>query len=125
MRNRRQRVILDRTGEVVLDDVHEATGPWGNFKGLMLRGSIPRGYGMVFRPAKGIHTQFMRFPIDLVFFDKTNQVTKVRDAMPPWRFDFTKAAGVIEMNPGAARAAGLRQGDTIRFEPATNGNDSR
>lgn len=125
MRKRTQRVILDRTGAVVLIDVHEATGPWGNFKGLMLKASIPQGYGLVFRPAKGIHTQFMRFPIDLVFFDTTNRVTKVRDAMPPWRFDFTKAAGVIEMNPGAARAAGVREGDTLRFEPAIDGNDSR
>jgi uncharacterized membrane protein (UPF0127 family) len=113
-----QRVVVERTGRVALPEVREAEGVWGSFRGLMFRKSIPAGFGLVFRPARGIHTQFMRFPIDLVFFDGANRVTKVREAMPPWRFDFTNAAGVIEMNPGAARAADIRAGDVLRFEPA-------
>jgi uncharacterized membrane protein (UPF0127 family) len=113
-----QRVVVERTGRVALTEVRDAGGAWGSFKGLMFRTSIPAGFGLVFRPARGIHTQFMRFPIDLVFFDKTDRVTKVREAMPPWRFDFTNAAGVIEMNPGAAREADIRVGDLLRFESA-------
>lgn len=112
-----QQVIDERTGRVVVSEARTAEGMWGSFRGLMLRKRIPDGFGLVFRPAKGIHTQFMRFPIDLVYFDEDQRVTKIREAMKPWRFDFTHAAGVIEMNPGAARAADIRAGDRLRFEP--------
>ena len=111
------RVIDERTGREVLTAVRQAEGAWGSFKGLMLKQRLPDGHGLLFRPARGIHTQFMRFPIDLVFLDKSDTVTKVREAMPPWRFDFTNAAGVIEINPGAARASDIQPGDRLRFEP--------
>ena len=110
------RVVVERTGRVVLTEAREAEGALGSFMGLMFKKGIPDGFGLIFRPARGIHTQFMRFPIDLVFFDKTNRVTKVREAMPPWRLDFSSATGVIEMNPGAAKAADIRADDVLRFE---------
>jgi uncharacterized membrane protein (UPF0127 family) len=114
-----QRVVNERTGEVVAANVRHAAGPWQSFKGLMFVEGLPDGHGVLFRPAQGIHTQFMRFPIDVVFLDKRNRVTKIREAMPPWRFDFTFAAGCIELNPGHARAHDIQTGDTLRFEPLT------
>lgn len=111
------KLVNERTGAVVATAIAEAVGPWQAFKGLMLRKSLPDGHGMVFRPARGIHTHFMRFPIDLIFFDASGRVTKIRPAMPPWRFDFTNAAGVVEMNAGAAAANDIRPGDQLRFVP--------
>ena len=116
------RVTNERTGTVLGTSVRQAEGAWGNFRGLMLLKSLPEGHGLLFRPARGIHTHFMRFPIDLVFLDKEDRVSKIREAMPPWRFDFTSAAGVIEMNPGAARAAGTQPGDRLRFDPIDGGS---
>jgi len=113
---KRSIVRNERTGHIVGEDIEDATGLWGSFKGLMFRKSIPDGYGLVFRPARGIHTNFMRFPIDLIYFDKANRVTKVRPAMKPWRWDFTNAAGVIEMNPGSAARTDVQPGDRLRFE---------
>ncbi len=104
-----------RTQAVVASDVVEARGAWTSFKGLMFRQSLPTGHGMLFRPARGIHTSFMRFPIDLVFFDSEFKVKKIREAMGPWRYDFTNAAGVIEMGAGAARAMAISQGDQLQF----------
>jgi len=106
----------ERTGQIIGDQIENAAGLWGSFKGLMFRKSIPDGYGMVFRPARGIHTNFMRFPIDLIFFDKDNRVSKVRPAMKPWRWDFTNASGVIEMNPGSAKKSEVLPGDRLIFE---------
>lgn len=107
-----------RTGGVVAEDAEDAKGPWRSFMGLMFKASIPDGYGLVFRPAMGIHTNFMRFQIDLIFFDRDDRVVKVRPSMRPWRWDFTRAAGVIEMNPGSAAKADLQPGDQLQFEPA-------
>jgi uncharacterized protein len=106
-----------RTNRIVATEVVEAKGAWASFKGLMFRSSMPADHGMLFRPARGIHTNFMRFPIDLVFLDKENRVKKVREAMKPWRYDFSSAAGVIEMNAGAARANGIAVGDQLHFTP--------
>lgn len=117
MASARQQVVNLRTGRVVGTCIEEAKGPWKSFRGLMLRKGLADGEGMVFRPAKGIHTQFMRFPIDLIFLDKQNQVVKVRPSMPPWRFDFTNAAAVIEMTSGAAEQADIRPGDQLEFRP--------
>jgi uncharacterized membrane protein (UPF0127 family) len=103
------------TNEIVASQVVEAKGAWASFKGLMFQNPLPSGHGMLFRPVRGIHTDFMRFPIDLVYLDKQNRVTKVREAMGPWRYDFSSAAGVIEMNAGAARASGISPGDTLHL----------
>ena len=120
MENRaRGTVRNERTGEVFGTEIEYARGIWGSFRGLMLRKSIPDGYGLVFRPARGIHTTFMRFPIDLIYFDKDDRVSRVRSAMKPWRFDFSSAAGVIEMSPGWATHSDVRPGDQLRFEDKT------
>lgn len=84
----------------------------------MLQASLAEGAGLLFRPARGIHTHFMRFPIDLIFLDRDDTVTKVRHGMVPWRWDFSAAAAVIELNAGVARRYGVRVGDRLRFEPA-------
>lgn len=111
-----RQVIDERTGRVVATNVRTAEGAWGSFAGLMFKKELPAGHGLLFQPARGIHTQFMRFPIDLIYLDKTNRVTKVRERMVPWRFDFTNAAGVIEMNAGTAKEMDIQPGDQLRFE---------
>jgi uncharacterized membrane protein (UPF0127 family) len=110
------RVIDERTGQIVGANVRTADGAWGSFAGLMLKKNLPAGHGLLFQPARGIHTHFMRFPIDLIYLDKSNRVTKVRENMVPWRFDFTNAAQVIEMNAGSVREMDIRPGDQLRFE---------
>jgi uncharacterized membrane protein (UPF0127 family) len=116
--DRSNRVLNARTGATVATRIDEAGNPWQAFKGLMFRKQLPGGHGMVFRPARGIHTHFMRFPIDLIFLDEHDRVVKVRPAMPPWRFDFTNARGVIEMNAGAAAEADIKPGDQLVFSRA-------
>lgn len=117
MATRERSVVRNvRTGDILASTAEEASGPVQSLMGLMFKRSIPDGYGLVFRPARGIHTNFMRFPIDLIYFDRDGMVTKVRPAMPPWRWDFTSAAGVIEMNPESAARANVQVGDLLEFE---------
>ena len=106
-----------RNDRVFVTDLREARGPWGKFKGLMLVPSLAAGHGLLFRPANGIHTHFMRFAIDLVYLDREHRVTAIRPGMAPWRMDNRRAAAVIEVNAGAAQAADLRVGDQLAFEP--------
>ena len=112
-----QRIVIERTQRELATSVSEAGGLLGSFMGLMFKRGIPAGAGMIFRPAMGIHTLFMRFDLDLIYLDKTDAVTKVRSKMAPWRLDFTKAAACIELNGGEAVAADLQVGDRLLFLP--------
>ena len=82
----------------------------------MFARSLDDGRGVLFRPAQGVHTHFMRFAIDLVYLDDAHRVQAIREVMPPWRFDFRSSAAVIETNAGAARAADIQVGDELRFD---------
>ena len=92
-----------------------ATNPWTRFWGLMGRSHLPPGAALVFPGVQGVHTHFMRFPIDLVFYDRDWVVVEVVEGLRPWRFSpyRRKAKGVIELPAGAARATGTRTGDVL------------
>jgi len=111
-------VHIEQTGIVIAARVAQAHGLWSRTRGLMFRRQLEPGSGIDIRPCSSIHMMFMRFPIDLIYFDKENRVTKIKPAVKPWRVDLTSAAGVIEMNPGSAEAAGLRPGDVLEFRSA-------
>ena len=108
-------VVNCRNGRVFLSHLREAQGHWQKFAGLMFTPALGQGEGVMFRPARGIHTHFMRFAIDLVYLDDADRVYAIREAMPPWRFDLRTATAVIEANAGTARAADLRIGDELRI----------
>lgn len=110
------RVVNCRNGRVFLSDLREAQGHWQKFAGLMLAPSLGDDQGVLFRPAQGVHTHFMRFAIDLVYLDGAHHIRAIREAMPPWRIDLRTAAAVIEANAGAARTADLQIGDELRIE---------
>lgn len=109
-------IVNCRNGRIFLSDLREAQGHWQKFAGLMFAPSLGNAQGILFRPAQGVHTHFMRFSIDLVYLDAANRVRAIREAMPPWRLDLRTAAAVIEANAGAARAADIQIGDELRIE---------
>jgi uncharacterized membrane protein (UPF0127 family) len=108
-------VVNCRNGRVFLSHLREAQGHWQKFVGLMFAPALADGEGVMFRPARGIHTHFMRFAIDLVYLDETHRVRAIRESMPPWRLDLRTGEAVIEASAGAARAADLRIGDELRL----------
>ena len=81
-------------GRVVCERCLVADRPWARMRGLLGRTELPRGEGILLRPAGSIHTFFMRFPIDVVFIDRDGTVVGVDHAL----------------NPVAHRAAQRREG---------------
>lgn len=80
----RPRIARDAaTGRVIASQLEYATNPWTRFRGLMLRGEPVPG-GLLIRPCSAIHTLFMRFAIDAVFFDRVGVVTGVSRNFRPW-----------------------------------------
>jgi hypothetical protein len=110
--------IVDATSDLVLaTSAEEADTHWSRFRGLMGRRRLVDGSGLIIRPCKSIHMMFMRFPIDVVFFDKEGRVTSVSQRVRPWigmAWGGKGASAVIELPVGAA--ADVEVGDRLEFE---------
>jgi uncharacterized protein len=101
-------------GSLVCERCLLAETPLTRLKGLLGRRDLPRGEGLLLRPAPSIHTFFMRFPIDAVWVDSDLTVLKISPRIPPWRTVACKGAkGVVELAAGEAERRGLRAGDRL------------
>ena len=72
------------------------------------------GAGIIIAPCGGIHTLFMRFPIDVVFVNKDGTVRKVCHGLRPWRLALSALAfAVVEVAAGEASRSGTESGDRL------------
>jgi len=91
-----------------------ADTPLKRLRGLLGRGGLGRGEGILLRPAPAIHTWFMRFPIDVVFVDRDLEVVAVSEEVGAWRFARARGAhSVIELAAGECRRLGITAGDRL------------
>ena len=114
----RTRVICDpATGAAVCERCVVADRPLLRMRGLLGRRDLRADEGLLLRPAASIHTHFMRFPIDVVFYDRGNVVVHVAHALRPWRLSryLLRAAGAVELPEGTARRTGTARGDVLHF----------
>src|SRR4051794_24744893 len=110
--------------QVVCARCEVAAGPLTRLRGLMGRRTLPRGHGLLLKPAPSIHTFFMRFPIDAVFLDREMNVVAVKPELAPWRMAGQRGArAVLELAAGEARHRGVVAGH--RLQLAGGGAPSR
>jgi len=106
------RVVCERC--VVADRAHHRV------RGLLGRRRLQAGDGMVLRPSWGIHTAFMRFPIDVVFLDGEQVVLRIAADLPPWRTVSCRGAReVVELAAGECARRGLEVGDRVAWASRT------
>jgi uncharacterized membrane protein (UPF0127 family) len=109
-------VLVD--DRVVCDRCVVADHPVTRMRGLLGRSDLPRGEGILLRPARSIHTFFMRFPIDVVFLDSDDVVLQVVRELRPWRAAGVKGSHtVLELAGGEAQAHGIEAGTRLVFDP--------
>ena len=108
------RLINERTGEVVAQQLLAAFDSKTRRTGLLEHGSLPTGAAMIIAPTNAIHTFFMKFAIDVLFVAKDGVVVKTRDALRPWRMSAAwRAHAVIELPAGALQRSPVRAGDRL------------
>jgi uncharacterized membrane protein (UPF0127 family) len=96
-------VTVRADGRIVCERCLVAKTPWARMRGLLGRSDLPRGEGILIRPAGSIHTFFMRFPIDAVFLDNDGKVVGIERELPPWRTARHRGTrAVLELAAGAA-----------------------
>ncbi|HET7345941.1 MAG TPA: DUF192 domain-containing protein [Acidobacteriaceae bacterium] len=86
--------------------------------GLLGKTGLDPGSGILIRPSSGVHTMWMKFPIDVVALDRSLRVYKVWPNLVPWRFTSvsTKIHSVLELAPGQIEACRIEPGDQLALE---------
>jgi uncharacterized membrane protein (UPF0127 family) len=106
--------LKSRDGRTVCERCTVADTPLTRLKGLLGRSELPRGEGLLLRPASAVHTWFMRFPIDAVFVDRDLVVVDVAAELRPWRAAGRRGArAVLELPAGESERRGIRPGDAL------------
>ena len=108
----RQSVLGDRIG------VADTT--LTRFVGLMGRGFLAPGQGILIRPSNGVHTLWMRFSIDVLLLDGQYRVLSAYRNLRPFRITAIhwKASSALELPAGTIAATNTQLGDQLQLAPA-------
>ena len=96
------KIICEEKNIIVSSNTRVADGFWGRMIGLMFSKEMRNFDGLIIRHCNSVHTCFMRYEIDVVFFDKEYRIIKIIRNMKPWRitgFHF-RASHVLELVAG-------------------------
>ena len=109
------RLINLRNHQIIARELFSAHSFWKRSVGLLGRKSMAEGSGLWINPCRGIHTCFMKFPIDAIFVDDELRVRSVRRNLRPWRMVpyVWRAASVIELPAGTVLPGSVQKGDQL------------
>jgi len=108
--------LINETRGAVLADQLEIADTWPTrLRGLLGRKSLSEKQGLILCPCNSIHTCFMKFNIDVLFFDQKGQILYVIENMPPFRFSplVGQAKFVLELPAGTLELTGTNPGDRV------------
>ena len=112
------RITNQTKGTELASDARFARSLWSRIVGLLGRPSLPAGGALVIDPCSSVHTAFMRFAIDVVYFDSSRRVIKSVAHLKPFRMSaaLRGRCSVIELPSGAIAASNTAPGDQLAFE---------
>lgn len=91
-------------------------------RGLLERESLGPDEGLIIAPTFAVHTFGMRFPLDIVFVDRSGLVLATAGDVPPRRIRARWGAfAAVELSAGRCRAAGLSPGEQLSAVPGGPG----
>jgi uncharacterized protein len=109
--------ITNSQGKILADRADIADTSAKRRTGLLKHTKLDPGEGLWIAPTEGVHTFFMKFPIDVLFLSRQKKVLKIRAKMPAWKLALSlRAHSVLELPAGTAEATGTVAGDQLVFE---------
>ena len=87
------------------------------FIGLLGKRSFTPNSALLITPSTGVHTLFMRFPIDVIALDKQNRVVSTHKNVKPWRIAAVnpRTHSVIELPANTLAQTPINKGDRITY----------
>ena len=108
--------IINQTRSIVVaDDAIVANTLLSRVRGLLGKKGLNKGQALILKPSNSIHTCIMRFPIDVLFVDKDNQVIGTVHSLAPFRLTrvYLKAKFTVELSAGAIGKTATHIGDKL------------
>jgi len=96
-------VIICEAKKITLsENAKLANGFFDRLLGLMFKQNMNDFDSMLFMYSMSIHTCFMKFNLDIIFLDASNNIIKIISNMKPWRMTgiYLKSSKVIEFKAG-------------------------
>jgi uncharacterized membrane protein (UPF0127 family) len=114
------RVIDDRNDNLLADDAQIAESLIAKLVGLIGKRSLPAGKALIIPDCRQVHTFFMRFSTDVLFYDAQRLVVGMESGVRPYCVTgyYRHATGVVELPVGTLLSCGIAPGDLLRFEKA-------
>lgn len=103
---------------ILAEEAVLAAGIFKRLKGLLGKKTFEPGQAIILKPCNSIHTFFMRFPIDVLFVDKDNQVIKALSSLAPFSFSpiYIRAKLAIELPAGTILSTLTQEGDILNIK---------
>lgn len=110
-------MVNARTGAVLANRATYAATFFRRFVGLLGRSGLLPGEGLILVPCGAVHTLFMRFPIDVLFLDRSQRAVAIISDLRPYRCPPGARAArfAVELPAGTVAASGTVVGDQIRL----------
>ena len=113
-------LIHKNRGEILAQNVITVRGFFPRLKGLIGENNFPSTHTMWILPCKGgIHTFFMKFPIDVIFVNRFLEITTIYKNIRPGKLVepffsfFSKTHSVFEFKTPALKNHYLQKGDQL------------
>ena len=113
--------IINLTRETTIaKHVEIASNPLERMKGLLGRNTLDTDQALIIPFCNSIHMFFMKFPIDVIFLDKTNRVVGLTVNIKPFELSpiFWKSSCAIELPAGTIELTQTQQGDQFSMDTA-------
>ena len=113
----KDRVKILHQGRVLIQNCWHAKGLWERTIGLMGKKQLKNDEALLINSCKQVHTHFMRFPIDVVFLNKENEIIKIQE-MKPWKISplVLQARKTLELTHGFCNQHKLTEGVKLEIE---------
>ena len=104
-------------GTVVAERLRVARSLRERTVGLLGTAVPPSGDGLLIERTQSIHMFFMRYPIDVVFVDRSARVTRCVAGLRPWRVVWWArgARDCIELGVGTLGSSATQIGDQLEI----------
>ena len=117
---REVKVVNETTGRVLGDRVGLADGFFARLRGLVGRGPLDEGAGLLIVPCRGVHMYGMTYPIDVALADREGEVVALYRGLAPgartrWHGE---ARVALEVPAGTLAATGTKVGDRLGWKAA-------
>ena len=108
-------------GSCVAERAHLADRWWSRLLGLLGRRPLASGEGLLLVPCRAVHMIGMRYPIDVVFLDRSGGVVATYHRLAPGsRSRWHRSAVVaLEIPAGTLHSTATQTGDALQWRVNT------